>query len=140
VQILDPEHDELASSADADQIAKRLEETRPARRGLELRRSQRGIRRPQELEPESHDVRLDGLDPRQTTLHALSDSHRRRAFVEAEKAANEVGHGVEGEEAPVGARSGVVEGRAAGALGELVTQAALPGARLRGDQDDLRST
>ena len=40
----------------------------------------------------------------------------------------------------MGERAGIVERHAAGALDELVTQAALSRARLRGDQDDLRST
>jgi hypothetical protein len=47
---------------------------------------------------------------------------------------------VEGKHAPVGARAGIVERHAGGAPDELVTQAALSRARLRGDQDDLRST
>src|SRR5206468_7023332 len=127
-------------SAAANQIVKRLEETRPARLWLQLRRGQRGIRSPQELEPERHDARLGGLGLRQTARHGAADGHRRRAFVETEKAAREVGHGVEGEQAPVGASAGIVKRHTAGALGELVTQAALPGARLRGDQNDLRST
>ena len=40
----------------------------------------------------------------------------------------------------MGASARIVERHTAGALGELVTQAALPGARLRGDENDLRST
>jgi hypothetical protein len=47
VQVLDPEHRELAARAGANQIAKRLEETPTARLGLHLRRSQRGIGRPE---------------------------------------------------------------------------------------------
>jgi len=40
----------------------------------------------------------------------------------------------------VGERAGVVKRHATGALDELVTEAALSGARLSGNQDDFRST
>src|SRR6266850_312824 len=40
----------------------------------------------------------------------------------------------------MGERAGIVECRTAGALDELVTEAALSRARVRGDQDDSRST
>ena len=71
--------------------------------------------------------------------HGISDVRSRGALVDAEETARELDDRVEGEHAPVGERAGLVERHAAGALDELVTQAALSRARLPGDQDDLRS-
>ena len=59
-------------------------------------------------------------------------------MADPEETPRELDDRVEGEHAPVGERAGVVEGHAAPALGELVTETALARARLAGDQDDVR--
>jgi MFS family permease len=57
----------------------------------------------------------------------------------SEEAARKRDDHVKGKHAPVGERAGIVK-RPAGALDELVTEAALSRARFRGDQDDVRPT
>src|SRR5258708_24761013 len=111
-----------------------------ARLGLQLRRSQRGIGRAEKLEPEGQSDRVDGRRARQTALDGAADVRRRSVWVDAEEAAGQLDDGVEGEHASVGERAGIVERHASGALDELVTQAALSRARLRGEQDDGRPT
>ena len=97
-----------------------------ARLGLHLRRRQRGIRGAEKLEPEGQRDRVDGRHDRQTAPHGLSDFRSRGAFADAEETARELHDRVEGEHAPVGERAGLVERHTAGALDELVTQAAFP--------------
>jgi hypothetical protein len=140
VQVLDPEQHGLLSSASQDQVAEGLEQTRTASLGLQLRRRQRGIGGPEQLEPEGQRDRVDGRHPRQAAPHGVSDFRRRGAVVDAEESPRELDDRVEGEHAPVGERAGLVERRTPGALDELVTQAALARAGFSGDQDDLRST
>src|SRR5207247_1173962 len=65
---------------------------------------------------------------------------RGRAFADTEETARKREHHVKGKHASVGERAGVVQRHAAGALDALVTEAALSRARLRGNQDDPRST
>src|SRR5229473_799731 len=72
--------------------------------------------------------------------YGASDVRRRSVLVDAEETARQLDDGVEGEHASVGERTGIVERHAAGALDELVTQAALSRARLRGEQDNRRPT
>src|SRR5439155_690011 len=91
-------------------------------------------------EPEGEGDRIDRRRARQTAPNGPSDVCSRSAFVDAEESAPEFDDRVEGEHPPVGERAGAVERHAARALDELVTQAALSRPRLRGDQDDLRST
>src|SRR5438477_11278 len=63
-----------------------------------------------------------------------------RVVADTEETARKRDHHVKGKHASVGERAGMVKRHAAGALDELVTEAALSRARLCGNQDDVRST
>ena len=97
------------------------------------------IGHPEKVEPEIQGDRV-GLRAPETASHGVPDVRRRRAFADAEETARQRDDHVKGKHASVGERAGIVKRHAAGALDELVTEAALSRARLRGDQDDRRST
>src|SRR5262245_7307357 len=94
--------------------------------------------RPEQLEPEPERDRVGRRAP-DTTPHSVADVRRRSVFADAEETACQRDDQVKGEHASMGERASIVDHHAAGALDELVTEAALARARLRGDQHDSRS-
>ena len=97
------------------------------------------IGHPEKVEPEIQGDRVGRRVP-ETASHGVPDVRRWRAFADTEETARKRDHHVKGKHASVGERAGIVKRHAAGALDELVTEAALSRARLRGNQDDFRST
>src|SRR5262249_43823232 len=80
-----------------------------------------------------------GLRVAETLSHGLPDEGSRGVFAETEETARKRDDHVKGKHASVGERARIVKRHPAGALDELVTEAALSRPRLRGDQDDGRS-
>ena len=97
------------------------------------------IGHPEKVEPEIQSDRV-GLHVSETASHGVPDVRRRRTFADIEETSRKSDHRVKGKRASVGERAGIVKRHAWGALDELVTEATLSRARLRGNQDDPRST
>src|SRR5205814_10155106 len=81
-----------------------------------------------------------GLRAPETASHGVPDVRRGRVVADTEETARQRDDHVKGKHASVGERARIVKRHAAGALDELVAEAALSRARLRGNEDDLRST
>src|SRR4029453_17970523 len=93
----------------------------------------------EKVEPEISGDRV-GRHVSETASHGVPHVGRGRTFADIEETARKGDDHVKGKRASVGERADIVKRHPGGALDELVTEATLSRPRLRGHQDDPRST
>src|SRR5690606_33569273 len=136
-EVVDPDEDELVLRTLAHERDEGPEEPRAALVRLDLGDRRCGVRGPEDLEPEGPRDRIDESRARKAPVQRGPHTLRRFLLRDAEEVPAELGERMERKGAPVreSARS---EPRSRRSLRDLVAEAALPGTRLAGQQQDTR--